>query len=154
MIMTRNLFLSFVFCVNVQNVIVDFINKLLQFGFILRLGIFKISIDITFALYQYFDDLQFRKEYDKPCDQLQMVTYSRRDILKDKNERLKLGWALQLDFMRDVYKEIRHIRDYDKKSLFSDISAIIGFICGFFNMAGSRYFKSHGNFNEEHDIFF
>lgn len=80
---------------------------------------------------QYIDDLQFRKEYDKPCDQLQMVTYSRRDILKDKNERLKLGWALQLDFMREVYKEIRHIRDYDKKGLFSDVSAIIGFICGF-----------------------
>ena len=53
------------------------------------------------------------------------------NFLKDKNERLKLGWALQLDFMRDVYKEIRHIRDYDKKSLFSDVSAIIGFICGF-----------------------
>ena len=86
--------------------------------------------------------LKFRSQFVKPCDQLQMVTYSRKDILKNQKQssssmvkqsgwRVLSEWTLELGFMRDVYKEIRHIRDYDKKSLLSDVSAIIGFICGF-----------------------
>ena len=70
------------------------------------------------------DSRAFRKQFEKPCDQIQMVTYSRKDTPGKP-------WTLDLIFARDVYKEIRHISSYDLKSFGADVSAVIGFICGF-----------------------
>ena len=70
------------------------------------------------------DSPAFRKQFDKPCDQIQMVTHSRKDFPGQP-------WTLEFTFSRDVYKEIRHISSYDLKSFGADVSAVIGFICGF-----------------------
>ena len=78
----------------------------------------------TYIRGEDIDSPAFRKQFDKPCDQIQMVTYSRKDTSGNP-------WTLDFTFTRDVYKEIRHISSYDLKSFGADVSATIGFICGF-----------------------
>ena len=77
-----------------------------------------------------FVDRKFHERFKKPCDQVQMITY------RTQNEKMSKyipipEWKLEIFFMRDTYKEIKHIMAYDFRSLAADVGAIIGFFCGF-----------------------
>ena len=78
-----------------------------------------------------FVDHKFLERFEKPCDQMQMITYRAQNVKMGENETLIPDWKLVIIFMRDTYKEIRHIMAYDFKSLAADVGAIIGFFCGF-----------------------
>ena len=66
----------------------------------------------------------------KPCDQVQTISFNTKDYYRQKNEPKEAPWILELAFMNEVYKEIRHSQAYGSKSCWSDVSAIIGFVCG------------------------
>ena len=78
-----------------------------------------------------FADHRFHDRFEKPCDQLQTITYREQNVKMGKNEPLTPEWKLEILFTRDTYKEIRHIMAYNFRSLAADVGAVIGFFCGF-----------------------
>ena len=80
--------------------------------------------------YEYFDSPLFRKQFEKPCDQLQTISMVTKQIPREEKEDKGSPRILELVFPSDSYKEIRHIKGYSLKSCWADVSAIIGFVCG------------------------
>ena len=66
----------------------------------------------------------------RPCDQVQSISYTTKEVHRKKNQPKDAPWILQLGFVSHYYKEIRHSQAYGLKSCWSDVSAIIGFVCG------------------------
>ena len=86
----------------------------------------QIYLDIMGNLMKRFDGVWT----DKPCDQVQSISFNTKEVHRKKNTPKDAPWILQLGFVNKYYKEIRHSQAYGLKNCWSDVSAIIGFVCG------------------------
>ena len=90
----------------------------------------SISMKQTDLDAKYLDSLAFRKRFDKPCDELETVVFNTKEYSHRKDGLENSSWILEISFANEIYKEIRQIQSYNVKSCWSDVSAIIGFVCG------------------------
>ena len=76
--------------------------------------------------------IQRKKNFglEKPCDQVQTIIFNTKDHPWRRNQPKDAPWIIEILFTNEFYKEIRNTQAYGLKSCWSDVSAIIGFVCG------------------------
>ena len=90
----------------------------------------SISMQQTYLKAEYLDSPLFRKRFNKPCDQVESIVFNTKEFPRKEDGLENSSWILEISFFNDIYKEIRHTEAYGLKSCWSDVSAIVGFVCG------------------------
>ena len=78
-----------------------------------------------------FDNPDFFKEFDEPCDQIKIITFNVQELNRGFNESTDTRSDLTLAFKSATYKEIIHIRSFDMESLVGNMGGYVGLLLGF-----------------------
>ena len=77
-------------------------------------------------------DSSFLKQFVQPCDQIQTVTSTIREVQRElTNETGELSTHVGVWFKSPYYKEVQHIRALDAESLIGNMGGYVGLFLGF-----------------------